>query len=558
MKKNIHIPIWCLLAFLFCWVNVYAQSGAYNPVKRPHDWWQADWEKDSLPGISLDEAYNYLKGRKSKPVVVAILDDCVDTAHEELKDYIWTNTKEIPGNGIDDDHNGYIDDMHGWCFVANKNNVSQTDESTGEVLTYITWRQQFENIDTSKLKGSLKIQYAMYQQSKKRVFEVYRFYQLGRIMQSDTSRFIRYLDNLLGKYRDTIISKIPFATLLYNNTYDSAANIFWPVFFREKLNPPGPTLEICASIIKAPGYLNGTFFGKDVGLDNNEYDTTKNYRAVIGDDDNDFFTKYGTPTINIQGHSNHHATHIAGIIAANRQNNIGIKGVAGNVLIMPIIIGKKKGGVRDKDMVFAIHYAVDNGASIINMSIGGVPAIGEHVKEIMEALDYASQHRVLIVNAAGNDGVNMDNEIYNLGQGTGGKEHDDYIRIGATTTLLNDSLVSSFSNFGEKSVDLFAPGTAIYSTAPANQYDIENGTSFSAPIVVGVAALLKSYFPTLTAKEIKEILMKSVYKPDIMVIPPYHAGFTNKIPFSKMSKNGGIVNAYNAVKLADEMMKKSK
>ncbi len=259
----------------------------------------------------------------------------------------------------------------------------------------------------------------------------------------------------------------------------------------------------------------------------------------------------------MQGHPDRHATLIAGIIAANRKNNIGIKGIADNVSLMSVVTSTNKNN-RDKDIVFAIHYAVDNGASIINMSMNRTPTIGEHAKEVMEAFDYASQHGVLIVNGAGNDGVNMDNETYNLGQGTNGKDHDDYLRVGANTTLLNDSLVSGFSNFGEKTVDLFAPGTAIYSTSPGNKYESVDGTSFATPIVAGIAALLKSYFPSLTAKQIKEILMQSVYKPDVMVVPPARAGFTNKVPFSSLSKSGGIVNAYNAVKLADEMTKKNK
>jgi cell wall-associated protease len=158
--------------------NAYCQNGAEYPAKRPHDWWQADWKKDSIPGISLDEAYNYLKGRKSKTVIVAIIDNCVDTAHDDLKNILWTNKKEIEGNGVDDDHNGYIDDVHGWCFVCGKNNQSQNEEFSSAALTYMTWEKKFENIDTNTLSGSLKIQYSLYRTSKNVLFEKYRLFSL--------------------------------------------------------------------------------------------------------------------------------------------------------------------------------------------------------------------------------------------------------------------------------------------------------------------------------------------------------------------------------------------
>ena len=221
---------------------------------------------------------------------------------------------------------------------------------------------------------------------------------------------------------------------------------------------------------------------------------------------------------------------------------------------MPLVTSVPDGGSISKDIVMAVRYAVDNGASVINMSFGTTPWIDEHEKELREVFDYADKHNVLIVAAAGNDGLSLEREKYLMGQGSGGKEHDDFIRVGATTTLLTDSLVSDFSQFGETTVDIFAPGTAIYSTIKNNQYNSLNGTSFSCPVVAGVAALLKSYFPTLTAKQLKEILMKSAFKPDLMVIPPSHSETKDKIPFRKMSKSGGIVNACNAVKLADKIV----
>ncbi len=550
-----------ILAFQFCIIcNLYsnAQNGATNPVKRPHDWWQADWKKDSLPGISLDQAYEFLKGRKSKAVIVAIIDNCVDTAHEELKDFIWTNKKEIPGNGIDDDHNGYVDDMHGWCFIANKNNEIQEKQCSDELRVYQTWEKKFENIDTTKLTGIEKIQYYMYLSAKKTLKEKWRIYQLASLLpvdpvtfSLDSFRFIKYLDNLSHVYADTLLSKIPFSKLAYSDTYDSVINQlfsilatgkrFWAVELKKFKNRPS----------------RPKWFGKIISDREYRYDDTlSNFRSVVGDDPDNFNDRYyGTPAINLPQHPKEHATLIAGIISASRTNEIGIKGIADNVLLMPLV-AESDGSITDKDLVMAIHYAVDNGASIINMSFNTFPFVCAHVKEVRKAFDYAYKHNVLIVNAAGNDGADLDKEKYFLGQGSDGKEHDTYIRVGATTTLLGDSLVSGFSQFGEKTVDLFAPGTAIYSTFPGNKYQSWLGTSFATPIVAGIAALLKSYYPTLTAKQIKEILMESVYKPDIMVIPPWSPDFENKMPFSKMSKSGGIVNAYNAVKLADEMTKK--
>jgi hypothetical protein len=315
------------------------------------------------------------------------------------------------------------------------------------VRTYITWRKQFEHIDTSALTGSLKIQYAMYQLSKKKLFSIYKrtrdsyqFLSVAKVMQADTSRFMQYLNNLSNKYNDTLLYNIPFAAIPFSNSYDSLENIFWSLFNEKRKSYADITLGDCRSSLNNPKYFFGTVIGLD---DEKNFDTTKNYRVVEGDDDTDFKTTYGAPTIKVPGHADKHSTIIAGIIAANRQNNIGIKGIADNVLLMPLILTAPP---RDKDIVFAVRYAVDNGASIINMSLGGTPAIGEHVKEIMEAFDYASRHGVLVVNIAGNNGANMDNEIYNLGQGINGKENDDYIKVGATTTLLNDSLVSSFSN----------------------------------------------------------------------------------------------------------------
>lgn len=431
------ITIFLQLSYNFC----NGQSGAINPAKRPHDWWQADWKKDSLPGISLDEAYNYLKGRKSKQVIVAIIDNCVDTAHEELKDFIWTNKKEIPGNGIDDDHNGYVDDVHGWCFIANKNNVVQTKQSALEVLVYEASKKQFENTDNNKIGLEQRPQYDMYQTAKEMMLEKYRFFQLTDFVETDSVKFIQYIENLLPNYKDSKLMNIPFLKLPVANAYDSNANAFFAAFL--KIVPATATVGRFLNRLKNGPYFRGfmSFINQITSRD--KYDTTVDYRKIIGDNPDDFKDKtYGTPAINLPEIGGVHATFIAGIICANRSNNIGINGIADNVLIMPLVTSVPDGNSISKDIVLAIRYAVDNGAAIINMSMGSTPWLDEHEKELREAFDYANGHNVLIVNGAGNDGLNLDNEKYLMGMGSNGKEHDSYIRVGATTTLMNDSLVS--------------------------------------------------------------------------------------------------------------------
>jgi cell wall-associated protease len=531
-----------------------AQNRTDSSVKRSHDWWQADWKKDSIPGISLDKAYTLLKGRKSKTVIVAIIDNCVDTAHEELKDRIWTNTKEIPDNGIDDDHNGYVDDVHGWCFIANKYNQAQTKQIAVETLVYKTWKNKFENKDTTKISKYERVQYDMYKTAEKLIFERYQFFRAAAILHSDSAKFVKYVDHLLPDYGDKKLNQIPFLTLPYSNAYDSAANYFFAVLI--KIIPIKSSLRQYDSLLNTNKNYFRVAFNLSRFDEQYKYDTTLNFRTLIGDDPDNFNDKvYGTPAVNLPEIGGEHATLIAGIITANRQNNAGIKGIADNILIMPLITAVPNGISISKDIVMAIHYAVDNGAFIINMSMGHTPWMNEHEKELRGAFDYADSHNVMIINSAGNDGLNLDNEKYRIGQGSNGKDHDTYIRVSSSTALMNDSLVSLDSQYGGRTADIFAPGTDIYSTSPGNKYESRSGTSLACPVVTGVAALLKSYFPELTAKQVKEIIMESAFKPDVMVVPPNGSVSREKVPFKSLSKSGGIINAYNAVQMADKIVK---
>ena len=235
-------------------------------------------------------------------------------------------------------------------------------------------------------------------------------------------------------------------------------------------------------------------------------------------------------------------------IAANRNNDIGTNGIADNVLIMPIVASTQVGDERDKDVANAIHYAVDNGALIINISFSKIYSTDKNLVD--EAIQYAEKKRVLIIHCAGNDGVDIDsfyNYHYPIAIYKKGKKASNFITVGWNRPLFDYRLAHPNSGYGKKNVDLFAPGSDIYTTSPNNEYDFRAGSSMSTPCVTGVAALLLSYFPELSTQQVKTILLQSVFKSNQMVNKP---GTKLQVPFNSLSVSGGIVNAYNAVEMA--------
>ncbi|MCS7074613.1 MAG: S8 family serine peptidase, partial [Bacteroidia bacterium] len=272
-------------------------------------------------------------------------------------------------------------------------------------------------------------------------------------------------------------------------------------------------------------------------------------RGIVGDQPEDMTEKY-YGNADVKGPDADHGTHVAGIIAANRANGIGIKGVATPVQIMAVRC-VPDGDERDKDIANAIRYAADNGAKIINMSFG--KAMSPNKRVVDEAIQYAASKDVLLIHAAGNDAQNNDVAENYPNDNQNGKEYTNaMLEVGACSWERDENAVGNFSNYGKKNVDVFAPGVAIYSTLPESSYGRLNGTSMAAPAAAGVAALIRAYYPKLTAPQVKQILMKSVYKPkDKPKIP----GGTKRVTFKDLSRTGGVVNAYNALKLAAQMSK---
>tara|TARA_A200000113_G_C8844625_1_gene348138 strand:- start:685 stop:1647 length:963 start_codon:yes stop_codon:yes gene_type:complete len=303
--------------------------------------------------------------------------------------------------------------------------------------------------------------------------------------------------------------------------------------------------ELNSLVDKADELLNG--------------DSLKNeYRNILGDDPNIMDDKpYGDSKTGHSIKDESHGTHVSGIIAASRDNKIGINGIANNVKIMAVR-AVPDGDEYDKDVALGLRYAVDNGAKIINTSFG--KGFSPKKEWVFEAIEYAASKDVLIVNAAGNDGNNIDFEkvFPNDSRDLKTEISDNFLTVGAISANYNENLPASFSNYGKINVDVFAPGVQIYSTTPENEYAKFSGTSMAAPSAAGVAALIRSYYPKLSASQVKHILMNSGTLINFEVIKPGSRSWEKpngeKVPFSDLSVSGRIVNAYNALKMADYMI----
>ena len=506
-------------------------SGVFIPKtpERPTEdelktWPHQDLLTTGYPGISLQKAYDILKGRKSEKVIVGVIDSGIDINHEDLKSVIWTNPKEIPGNGIDDDKNGYVDDIHGWNFLGD------IAEENLEFVRII----KSGNTSNPDYQRALE----KYEQEVKDANESLEYY--GQLEQAIV-KADQFIKNKLGK-----------STYIIEDLQNIAAS----ASDRESQDA-----------VRLTGFLIDRFGSVEEGKtelsEGKKHYETKlkfhlnkdaNFRAVLKDNPNDINDRsYGNN--NVIGpvlEGSLHGTHVAGIIGAVRNNGIGMDGVADNVAIMAVR-AVPDGDENDKDVALAIRYAVDNGAKVINTSFG--KAFSPNKQWVYDAIKYAASKDVLIVNAAGNDSKNIDVKLTFPDDNVNGVEYvDNMITIGALNYDYSEKLIADFSNYGKNNVDIFSPGVKIYSTVPGNKYKFLQGTSMASPEVAGIAALIRSYFPKLKASEVKQILMESGVVPYVgQVIVGEEQ--KDRIPFSNASKSGRIVNAYNAVILA---AKKSK
>mgnify|MGYP003675324064 FL=1 len=534
MKKY---TIWMIL--LFVGLQGYAQQGVLSIP--PKNWFNLDPVENKVNGVSSEKAYNeLLKGKTSKKVLVAVIDSGIDIEHEDLKDVIWTNPGEIPNNGIDDDNNGFIDDVHGWNFIGGKDGRNVGKDSYEVTRYYKILSKKYEGKELKDIDKKDREEFITWQKVKGEFEEAYGKAQMEFEQYGSLARQIERFNKLFEAYLD--VEEVTAKTLQEIDSDDAVIDL-GKNYMSQILQAVDGEVSLDSVLVLINMDLKELEANATIS-----YDLNFDSREIVGDDPNKLDEKgYGNNDVSGKGTDNFHGTHVAGIIAASRGNDMGIDGVASNVSIMAIRV-VPDGDEHDKDVANGIRYAVDNGAQIINMSFGKA-----NLQYVYEAIEYANSKGVLLVHAAGNSGEDID-EANNFPNDKFGKSGDwsNWIEVGASSWGGDGQFVGSFSNYGDKTVDLFAPGVAIYSTAPNNDYQDAQGTSMASPVTAGVAAMLLSYFPDLKADQLKDILMKSVRKLDgVKVTKP--GTFDQEVNFSKLSKSGGIINAYEAVKMAESM-----
>ncbi|MCM4167833.1 peptidase S8 [Arenibacter sp. H213] len=488
------------------------------------NWGHLDLLTDTIPGMSVDKAYSdILQNKKGERVIVAVLDAGMDLTHEDLVNVLWVNEGEIPGNNKDDDNNGYVDDVHGYNFLGDSYNEQLE-------MTRIVSLKLGDAALQAEAKSKLDKDYQKALQNKQRYEQIYQ-----AVKNADSE-----VKTLLGK--DNYSKEDLAAIKTENEAMLGNVGILTQM------------LSIKDSISEVLEELNSgiTYFSDQLNYNLN---LDFNGRTIVGDDPYDITdTKYGDGNPQSRQEDESHGTHVAGIIAAERNNGKGANGVANNVAIMSIR-AVPNGDEYDKDIALGIRYAVDNGAKIINGSFG--KSFSPNAEWVYDAIKYAAENDVLFVHAAGNSSEDLDNpknpNFPNDQINNGPEMADNVITVGALNSKYGSEMIASFSNYGAINVDVFAPGNAIYSTMPGNKYDFQGGTSMAAPAVAGVAALIMSYYPDLTASQVKKIIMQSGLTTKAKVI----VGGDSDTPksFKEISKSGKMVNAYNALIMAEAVSK---
>jgi subtilisin family serine protease len=502
-------------------------------------WSATDLATDTIPGMSVDKAYaELIPNLKGINVIVAVIDSGIDIEHEDLKNVIWINRGEIPNNGIDDDKNGFIDDVHGWNFLGDI--VGENLEFTRIVRRY---DGKFNGKDVAEISEVDMETFVLYQKAKAEQTKNYDETEANRDRYTQMLKEVTDADNIISKKLGKEDYTAEELAAIIDPDDDEQKNI---AVLTQMLSYGGSIPEFMVRLNGGIDYYDGRM--------KNHFNMDTDFRGVLNDNPYDITdTSYGNNDVdgpNPKKEDALHGTHVAGIIAAERGNGIGMDGVAQNVEIM-VARAVPDGDEYDKDVALAIRYAVDNGAKVINTSFG--KGYSQNPEWVWDAIKYAGKKDVLIVNAAGNDGVDLDitTSYPNDQNGTGAEMSDNFITIGALNYKYGKEMVATFSNYGATSVDLFSPGVKIWSTTPLDTYEYLQGTSMASPNVAGVAAMIRSYYPKLSAKQVKQVLMDSGLHTSTPVIVGGEE--SNIQPFDAISKSGNTANLYNALIMASKM-----
>jgi len=512
---------------------------AAAPLERetaPQDWYHRDRETDRIPGLATETAYEtVLQGQAPRDtVIVAIIDSGVDVDHEDLDATTWTNADEIPGNEKDDDENGYVDDTKGWNFIGGPNGENVNQDTYELTRLYVDLRERFADVDSAEVPADEREAYQRFQslrrefreEQRKAQKELKNVRQAHEAVQSAANRIKSHLET------DRLTREKVESLVALEQDVQRARDVL--LYFYEQGLSPEDISDYYNHVRRKVEY---------------NYNPDFNPRPIVGDDYDDKTERYYGNN-DVVGPDAAHGTHVAGIVGAERNNDLGVKGVARGVRIMTIRT-VPNGDERDKDVANAIRYAANNGADVINMSFG--KGYSPHKDVVDAAVRHADSLGVLMVHAAGNDGANVDTtDNYPTPLYEDGGRASLWIEVGASSWRPDSTLAAPFSNYGPETVDVFAPGDAIYSASPDDEYGRSSGTSMAAPMVSGLAALLMAYHPDLTTHQVRDIILDTaVSYRDVQVVRP---GASNKlVPFGELSRTGGIVNAPAALRRAESI-----
>ncbi|MCO4753753.1 MAG: S8 family peptidase [Bacteriovoracaceae bacterium] len=512
----------------------------------PHNWFNLSPEIDGIEGVGTERVYK-LFGAPTNEVIVAVIDSGVDVNHEDLQGKVWINEDEIAGNGIDDDNNGYVDDVYGWNFIGNEKGMAKIEAD--------------DSLNGYKLiKGDPK--YQVTADTLEMTREVVRLRKLKKELNRDGYYLLPgerlKLERLSAQVESESKSSLRYFTVFKKEkkAYDAAVAVLKAAGVEKmeqdyilKFKPANDEQDQARDVVLNMYYQGYThnevseYYEHFKSSALYHYNLESDTRAeIVGDNINDKSQRvYGNN--DVIGADSSHGTHVAGIIAAARQNGIGMDGVASNVKIMAIR-AVPNGDERDKDIANSIYYAVDNGAKVINMSFG--KSYSPYKTIVDEAVKYAESKGVILVHAAGNSSKNIDENDNFPNKNVNGKDVSNWLEVGASAYLKGSYLPAGFSNYGKRNVDVFAPGKNIHATFPDNTYSTISGTSMASPVVAGVAALILGYVPDLEPAQLKEVIMSTTSRyPYLEVsVPGAGTGY-----FSELSVSGGVINAFNALNI---------